>query len=124
MLVGAIPAYRLPREVLQQEIDVAAQREHRAQATTRRSAATSPSTSLLDDGYKAVYVAIGSHQSKKLGPARRGRRRASSPASSSSRPTTCTARSWPRAASASSAAATRAHGRRARGLPPEGRRRA
>ena len=107
MLVGAIPAYRLPRERLAARRSSACSTTTSSSGTTRPWAATSRSTACMAEGYKAVYLAIGSHQSKKLGPARRGRPGRHPRHRSSSRPTTCTARTWPRAASASSAAATR-----------------
>ena len=65
MLVGGIPAYRLPREVLQKEI--AALRNENIEV--KHGAALGRDftiDSLLADGFKAVYVATGAHQSRKL----------------------------------------------------------
>ncbi len=100
------PSYRLPARGPRRGDRPLLTSEHRGATTTTPWAATSPWTTCWRTGYKAVYLATGSHQSQEARPARRGRRRASSRASSSSRPTTCTGRSWPAAASASSAAAT------------------
>jgi len=65
MLVGAIPAYRLPRQILAREIELLLNpnievRYHQALGldfTLDR---------LLEEGYKAVFVATGSHRSKTL----------------------------------------------------------
>jgi len=66
MLVAGIPAYRLPREVLAKEIDslinanvtVAYGKEMGRDFTVQ---------SLKEEGYQAIYLAMGAHQSKKLG---------------------------------------------------------
>jgi NADH-quinone oxidoreductase subunit F len=65
MLVSAIPAYRLPREVLNREIAslLNPNVEVKRGVTLGRDITVE---GLLADGYKAVYLALGSHQSKKL----------------------------------------------------------
>ena len=66
MLTGAIPAYRLPREVLNKEIASLLNDnvELRCNQALGRDITVD---GLLADGYKAVYVATGSHRSRKLG---------------------------------------------------------
>ncbi|OGV69496.1 MAG: hypothetical protein A3K19_33200 [Lentisphaerae bacterium RIFOXYB12_FULL_65_16] len=66
MLVGAIPAYRLPREVLSKEIEslLNGNIELKCNMTLGKDVTVD---GLLKDGYKAVYLALGSHQSKNLG---------------------------------------------------------
>ncbi|MEI6210530.1 MAG: FAD-dependent oxidoreductase [bacterium] len=66
MLLSGIPEYRLPREILQREIDslVNANLELVYSKALGRDFTIE---SLKKDGYDAIYVAIGSHQSKKLG---------------------------------------------------------
>ena len=65
MLVGAIPAYRLPRERLASEIEslLNDNLDIRYEKTLGRDFTVD---SLMAEGYKAVYLAIGSHQSKTL----------------------------------------------------------
>ncbi|OPZ30788.1 MAG: NADP-reducing hydrogenase subunit HndC [Lentisphaerae bacterium ADurb.BinA184] len=65
MLVGAIPAYRLPRETLAKEVQglLNANIEVRHGVELGRDITVD---GLLGDGYKAVYVATGAHRSKKL----------------------------------------------------------
>ncbi len=65
MLVGAIPAYRLPRELLQREIDVLMNPniEIKYNVALGRDITLD---GLLAEGYKAVFLAMGSHQSLKL----------------------------------------------------------
>ena len=65
MLTGAIPAYRMPREVLQKEID-ALLNENIEVKLGCALGKDFTAESLLADGFKAVYLATGSHQSKKL----------------------------------------------------------
>ena len=62
MRVG-IPAYRLPREVLQREIDaiVAEGVEIRLNSPVRDI------NGLIDEGYAAVFLAIGAHEAQRLG---------------------------------------------------------
>jgi len=65
MLVGAIPAYRLPRELLQKEIDALLNPniEIKYNVALGRDITID---GLLAEGYKAVFLAMGSHQSLKL----------------------------------------------------------
>jgi NADH-quinone oxidoreductase subunit F len=65
MLVGAIPAYRLPRELLQKEIDALLNPniEIKYNVALGRDITIE---GLLTEGYKAVFLAMGSHQSLKL----------------------------------------------------------
>jgi NADPH-dependent glutamate synthase beta subunit-like oxidoreductase len=66
MLVSAIPEYRLPRPTLQKEIDslINANVEVKFNQALGKDFTVE---SLKKDGYSAVYVAIGSQRSKKLG---------------------------------------------------------
>ncbi|MGQ9675718.1 MAG: FAD-dependent oxidoreductase [Chloroflexota bacterium] len=65
MRVG-IPAYRLPREVLQREIDAIATLGVEIK-TGVRVGKDFPFDKLFDDGFKAVFVAAGAHRSQRLG---------------------------------------------------------
>jgi NADH-quinone oxidoreductase subunit F len=65
MLTAAIPEYRLPREVLNREI-ASLLNDHievRYQQALGRDFSIDK---LFEDGYKAVFIAAGSHTSKKL----------------------------------------------------------
>jgi NADH-quinone oxidoreductase subunit F len=66
MLVAAIPEYRMPRDILQKEIDALLNGniEVKYGQTMGRDFTVD---NLLAGGFKAVYVAIGSHRSKTLG---------------------------------------------------------
>ncbi len=64
MLVGAIPAYRLPREVLAKEID--ALLNENIEVRYGEVLGRDISIDGLMDDYDAVYVATGSHKSKSL----------------------------------------------------------
>jgi len=65
MLVCGIPAYRLPRTVLEKEID--ALLNENIELVLNASLGRDVSVDgLLADGFKAVYVAIGSHESRRL----------------------------------------------------------
>ncbi len=67
MLAAAIPEYRLPRDTLQKEIDALlnANVELRLNQTMGKDFTID---SLMDkEGYKAVYIATGAHESKRLG---------------------------------------------------------
>ncbi len=66
MLVCAIPAYRLPRDVLEKEI--AAILDLGPQLKTGKALGKDFTVgSLLSEGYKAVFLAMGAHKSRKLG---------------------------------------------------------
>jgi len=66
MLVCAIPEYRLPRETLQKEID-SLLNENTELKLNCALGKDFTLESLQKDGYKAIYIAMGSHRSKKLG---------------------------------------------------------
>ena len=65
MLRYGIPAYRLPREELDHEIDVLKQTGF----TTKTDVSIGKDVSLkeLDENYDAIYVAIGAHNDRKIG---------------------------------------------------------
>ena len=65
MLVGAIPAYRLPREVLGKEID-SLLNENIEVKFGQALGKDFTVDSLMGQGFKAVYLAIGAHKNKKL----------------------------------------------------------
>ncbi|MEI7898866.1 MAG: FAD-dependent oxidoreductase [bacterium] len=65
MLVCAIPAYRLPREALTKEIDSLLNRNIEVRYGSELGRDFTVDT-LMNDGFKAVYVATGSHKSKLL----------------------------------------------------------
>jgi len=66
MLSSAIPEYRLPRLKLQQEIDSLLNENIELKCNTALGKDVTVD-GLLNDGYKAVYIAIGSHKSLSLG---------------------------------------------------------
>ncbi|MDY0109881.1 MAG: NADH-ubiquinone oxidoreductase-F iron-sulfur binding region domain-containing protein [Candidatus Krumholzibacteria bacterium] len=66
MLVCAIPEYRLPREVLRREIS-SLLNENTDLVLGKALGRDFTIDSLFADGYDAVYLAMGSHRSKKLG---------------------------------------------------------
>ncbi|MCU0664481.1 MAG: FAD-dependent oxidoreductase [Myxococcota bacterium] len=66
MLVCAIPEYRLPRETLSREIS-ALLNENTTLVLDRGLGRDFTVDSLLQQGYDAVYLAMGSHRSKMLG---------------------------------------------------------
>jgi NADH-quinone oxidoreductase subunit F len=66
MLTGAIPAYRLPREVLKREIDSLLNENIEVRHGVRLGNDVTVD-GLLSGGFRAVYVATGSHMSKGLG---------------------------------------------------------
>jgi NADH-quinone oxidoreductase subunit F len=66
MLFSAIPAYRLPREVIQKEIDSLMN----ANVTLKCSRCLGTDVtidSLFGEGYQAIFVALGAHKSLTLG---------------------------------------------------------
>ncbi len=66
MLISGIPAYRLPRDVLQKEIDALIDEN----VTLRCGAGLGRDftiDSLLEDGYDAVFLALGAHCSRRIG---------------------------------------------------------
>jgi NADH-quinone oxidoreductase subunit F len=66
MLVAGIPAYRLPREILRKEIDGLLNENIQVQYN-KALGRDFTLKGLKMDGFNAIYVAIGSHQSKTLG---------------------------------------------------------
>ena len=66
MLVAGIPAYRLPREVLRKEI-AGLLNENVTFAPGQALGRDFTVAGLRQQGFAAVYVAIGAHQSKRLG---------------------------------------------------------
>lgn len=66
MLVGAIPEYRLPRAQLSSEIDTLLNDNIEVQYNQSFGRDFSIDD-LLQKGFKAVYVAVGAHESRKLG---------------------------------------------------------
>ncbi|MCX6826166.1 MAG: FAD-dependent oxidoreductase, partial [candidate division Zixibacteria bacterium] len=66
MMFSAIPAYRLPREIIEREIESLLDEN----ITVRYNTALGKDITidgLLADGYKAVFLALGAHMSKPLG---------------------------------------------------------
>ncbi|MCP4678969.1 MAG: FAD-dependent oxidoreductase [Deltaproteobacteria bacterium] len=66
MLTAAIPAYRLPRELLFKEIESLIDENVTLKCDTALGRDFT-FDSLFDDGFKAVYLALGAHKSRKLG---------------------------------------------------------
>ena len=66
MLRVGIPAHRLPREVLDQEIEVITNLGVEIKTNTPLGSDLSVDD-LLNDGYKAVYLALGAHKGIELG---------------------------------------------------------
>ena len=58
-----IPEYRLPREVLAEEIEEIRDTGVNIKTNTR----TGSVDELFEDGYNAIFLAIGAHQGTKLG---------------------------------------------------------
>ncbi|MCD6250298.1 MAG: FAD-dependent oxidoreductase [candidate division Zixibacteria bacterium] len=65
MLYCAIPSYRLPREVIKREIDCLLDENVTLQCNTALGRDISVD-GLLEEGYKAVLLALGAHKSKPL----------------------------------------------------------
>ena len=63
MLAVAIPEYRLPKKLLQLEIDAIRQ----AGVDIRTNSPVESIDALMEEGYKAVLVAVGAHKNRKLG---------------------------------------------------------
>lgn len=66
MLRVGVPAYRLPKEVLDREIQMILDLGIEVRTGVRIGEQVSPA-GLLKDDYNAVFVAIGAHQDRKLG---------------------------------------------------------
>ena len=67
MLVAGIPAYRLPRDVLQREIDYICALGAELRLNTPIGRDGGPSLEELRKDYNAVFLAIGAHGSSQLG---------------------------------------------------------
>lgn len=63
MLIAGIPAYRLPRDILNVEIDYI----RNLGVEIKTNNAVKNTDDLLNEGYDAVFVAVGAHIGKKLG---------------------------------------------------------
>jgi NADH-quinone oxidoreductase subunit F len=66
MLVSGIPAYRLPRTVLNNEINSLLNENMKIELDTALGSDVTIE-SLFKDGYSAIFVATGAHKSRKLG---------------------------------------------------------
>ena len=66
MAIG-IPEYRLPRDVLQEEIARILGGRASSCGWTRRWAGTSASADLEREGYRAIFLATGASKSRRLG---------------------------------------------------------
>ncbi len=66
MLISGIPAYRLPRDVLQKEIDALID-ENVTLCCGTRLGRDFTVDSLLEDGYDGVFLALGAHNSRRMG---------------------------------------------------------
>ncbi|HUU44520.1 MAG TPA: NADH-ubiquinone oxidoreductase-F iron-sulfur binding region domain-containing protein [Acidobacteriota bacterium] len=65
MLRSAIPAYRLPREVIDREIESLLDQNVTLKNNTTLGRDITVD-GLLDDGFKAVFIALGAHRSRRL----------------------------------------------------------
>jgi len=66
MLVAGIPAYRLPREII--EYDISFIRQHGVEIrTAQRLGKDFTIADLFNQGYKAVFLAMGAHRNQKMG---------------------------------------------------------
>ncbi|MDY6917410.1 MAG: FAD-dependent oxidoreductase, partial [Chloroflexota bacterium] len=63
MLAVGIPEYRLPKDILKSEVDAVA----RLGVDIRLNTRIDDVESLLKDGYKAVFLAVGAHKGDKMG---------------------------------------------------------
>jgi len=66
MLVSGIPEYRLPRKIIRNEIDNLLQDENITLKTNTALGRDITIDYLLDNGYNAVFLAMGAHKSKLL----------------------------------------------------------
>ena len=65
MLLSGIPEYRLPRDILSKEIDSLVDDNVEIKCNSKFGADLTVK-SLFKDGYKAVFLAMGAHKSKKI----------------------------------------------------------
>jgi len=63
MMTACIPAYRIPRDVIDAEIDLVKQ----LGVKIKTGAKIESIDELFKDGFKAVFVGVGAHQSQKIG---------------------------------------------------------
>ena len=63
MLAIGIPEYRLPKDILKREVEAVARLGVEIRLNTR----IDDIESLLKDGYKAVFIAVGAHRGDKMG---------------------------------------------------------
>lgn len=63
MLAVGIPDYRLPKKLLQMEIEAI----QRAGVTVKTNSPVTNLTALLNGGYKTILIAVGAHRNRKLG---------------------------------------------------------
>lgn len=66
MLIAGIPAFRLPRPIIQYEIDTI-RNLGVVIKTNRKIAGEKAIDRLFEKGYKAVFIAVGAHKGRKLG---------------------------------------------------------
>ena len=66
MLLGAIPSYRLPRNILEKEIETLIDNNITIQSNTVFGKDITLEK-LFTDGYKSVFIATGAHRCRKLG---------------------------------------------------------
>ncbi len=66
MLISGIPEYRLPRETLKKEIDIILGDSVELKLNTKLGRDVTIE-SLFEDGFKAIFIAIGAHKSRNLG---------------------------------------------------------
>ena len=64
MMRYGIPSYRLPRDVLDAEVDRLRRRS--GSPSSRTTASRTSSASAQDGGFDAVFVAVGAHLSKRV----------------------------------------------------------
>ena len=65
MLLSGIPGYRLPREVLRKEINALMDENVTLKCNTALGRDTTID-SLFDDGFKAIFLALGAHKSRRM----------------------------------------------------------
>jgi len=65
MMLSGVPAYRLPRDVLQREIDAILDDNVTLRCNTVFGKDVTVD-SLFDEGHKAIFLALGAHRSRKL----------------------------------------------------------
>ncbi|MFQ6115565.1 MAG: FAD-dependent oxidoreductase, partial [bacterium] len=66
MLISGIPAFRLPRPIIQYEIDVIRNLGVEIKSNTK-IAGEKAIDKLFEEGFKAIFIAVGAHKGKGLG---------------------------------------------------------